>query len=475
MATIISGLPGFAQNRNCDCKSNFEWVKTTFEENDAGFRYMLDKKGQAAYNIHNQLIEEKINAAKNLYECTQIINDWLYFFRKNHLGFSMISDVNAGKLPGTEQDWETYSVDMVEFKKYLENKQSADYEGIFGDNTYQVGIKKEGGEYIGFIIESKNENWKKDEVKLKIIPGASGTKSIYYMGDKSKIEENNAVELWGNSGLKISNFAAGRIFPEVPENKQLKDYIKSINAQKPYLEKIDENTLYFRVPSFMLQQKSLINDILSENRDRILNTKNLIIDIKNNNGGSDGCYDNIIPILYTSPIRKVIVEFLSTGLSNQKWLEYSTDTVWGLSKADKKIMKERYELFEKHLGEFVNPWGNKSWTRQFAAVHPYPKNVGIIINGGIGSAAEEFLMEAKQSFKVKLFGTNTAGALDISNLMFVKSPCNDFELYYASSRSLRLPGFSVDDTGIQPDFFIDSEIPDYQWFDYVKKILNMNK
>jgi hypothetical protein len=34
---------------------------------------------------------------------------------------------------------------------------------------------------------------------------------------------------------------------------------------------------------------------------------------------------------------------------------------------------------------------------------------------------------------------------------------------------------TLDDTGIQPDFFIDSEIPDYQWLDYVKDILNMNK
>ncbi|MDR2682293.1 MAG: hypothetical protein LBB64_00305 [Dysgonamonadaceae bacterium] len=473
IATIIPSLQGFAQNSNCDCKSNFEWVKATFEESDAGFRYILDKKGQAAYDIHNQLIEEKVKAVENRYECANIINDWLHFFRKSHIGFSVISDENAGKLPGTEQDWETFPVDTAEFKKYLENKQSAGYEGIFVDDNYQIGIKKEGGEYIGFIIESKNENWKKEEVKLKIIPGAGGTKSIYYMGNKSKIEGNDAVELWENSVLRIGNYIFNRTFPETTENQQIKDYIRSINAQEPFLEKIDENTLYFRVPSFMIQNKPLIDDVLFKNRDRILNTENLIIDIRNNGGGSDGCYGNIIPFLYTSPIRKVVVEFLSTKLTNQKWLEYSQDTT--LELRDRKIMKERYELFEKHLGEFVNPWGNKSWTNQLAVVHPYPKNVGIIINGGVASASEEFLMEAKQSFKVKLFGTNTMGALDVSNVMSAKSPGNDFELYYTSSKSFRLPGFSVDDTGIQPDFLIDNEIPDYQWLDYVKKILDLNQ
>ena len=205
-----------------------------------------------------------------------------------------------------------------------------------------------------------------------------------------------------------------------------------------------------------------------------MNTKNLIIDIRNNGGGSDDVYSNIIPFLYTSPIRKVAVEFLSTKLTSQKWLEYSQDTVFGSDNKTKKFAKERHELFEKHWGEFVNPWRDKSWTKNLQVVHKYPKNVGIIINGDVGSAAEEFLMEAKQSFKVKLFGTNTMGALDFSNVVNVKSLCQDFELRYTSSKSFRHPDFIVDDIGLQPDFFIDKEIPDYQWVDYVKKILNSN-
>jgi len=82
------------------------------------------------------------------------------------------------------------------------------------------------------------------------------------------------------------------------------------------------------------------------------------------------------------------------------------------------------------------------------------------------------LLAAKQSKKVKLFGRTTAGALDVSNLNVVKSPCEDYRLFYTLTKSLRIPHMSIDDKGIQPDYFIDNEIPEYEWINYVSKILN---
>jgi C-terminal processing protease CtpA/Prc len=464
---IIFTLQSFPQD--CDCESNFKWAKKTFEENDAGFQLILDKKGQAAYDLHNQLIMEKIKAIEedDLYQCMQIIRDWLSFFRKGHIRFSMLSDVNAGRLPETE----FFPVDTLTFKEYIENETIAGYEGIFDDiqGTCSIGIKKEGNEYIGFIMKSTNPNWRPGDVKLKIIPDENSTKSVYYTNSKLKIEENNAVKLLENTVLQIGKFTFSRIFPQVPENKQIKDYLKSLGAREPFLEELDENTLYLRIPSFdQKRQKPLIDTLLSINRDKISNTKNLIIDIRDNGGGSDNSYSEILPFLYTNPIRKVVLEFLSTKISNQQWLEFAGNAV---SEKEKMRDKNIYEDFEKHLGEFI-AGGDKTWTKEFPVVHPYPENVGLIINGSVACASEEFLMEAKQSFKVKLFGVPSAGALDVSNMWSEKSPCRDFELHYTTSKSSRLPVFSIDDTGLQPDFLIDDEIPCYQWVDYVKKILD---
>ena len=43
-----------ANGQTCTCESNFEWMKKTFEENDAGFQYFIDKKGQDAYDYNRK-------------------------------------------------------------------------------------------------------------------------------------------------------------------------------------------------------------------------------------------------------------------------------------------------------------------------------------------------------------------------------------------------------------------------------------
>lgn len=70
---IISSSFSFAQN--CTCESNYEWVKKTFEENDAGYQYIIDKKGVSAYQAHNDDFLKKIKNIKSDTECYQTIYD----------------------------------------------------------------------------------------------------------------------------------------------------------------------------------------------------------------------------------------------------------------------------------------------------------------------------------------------------------------------------------------------------------------
>jgi hypothetical protein len=60
------------------------------------------------------------------------------------------------------------------------------------------------------------------------------------------------------------------------------------------------------------------------------------------------------------------------------------------------------------------------------------------------------------------------GVLDISNMNFVTSPDGFFQLGYCMSKSYRLPHFSIDGIGIQPDYFIDDEIGDFNWVKHVQ-------
>ncbi len=258
--------------------------------------------------------------------------------------------------------------------------------------------------------------------------------------------------------------------PEFKEDKYIEQHFTSFKNNLPFLNQLDENTLYLRIPDFDHSQKKKIDSILVANHSKIIKTKNLIIDVRNNGGGSDVSYRELIPYLYTNPIRIINVEMYSTPLNNDRMKKFMNDPEW--PEEDKKWARESYEKLENRLGAFVNLDENALGEFKLDRTYEYPKNVGIIINQGNGSTTEQFLLAAKQSKKVKLFGTTTAGILDISNMNFVPSPCNEFQLGYCLSKSLRIPDMAIDDKGIQPDYYIENEISKYRWIEHVQTILN---
>lgn len=334
-------------SQDCDCKSNFEWVKETFEKNDAGFSHVIEKKGVQVYKNHNKTFYNKVKGIKNVSDCKNAISEWLSFFRSGHLRVKVV-----------------------------------------------------------------NQN-------------------------KSHI-------------------------------KVLKNRENKVNT---YFKIIDTETAYLRVSTFKGSEKKIIDSIISANKETMLKTPNLIIDIRGNGGGNDSSYSELLPLLYTNPIRSIGVEFLSTPLNNQRMLDFINNPKFGFDQATKKWAKNAYNKLDKQKGSFVNLNSTIVDIITYKTIYEFPKKVGIIINGKNGSTAEQFLLDAKQSKKVKLFGTTTKGVLDISNMYFVKSPSGEFELGYCLSRSMRIPEMTIDGKGIQPDYYLDQNIKKESWVEFVTKSL----
>jgi C-terminal processing protease CtpA/Prc len=362
-------------SQECDCNEVFNWTRKTFEENDAGFSYILEKKGEQGYAVHNELILNKVKDVTNPLECQDIISEWLSFFRFGHIQF----------------------------------------------------------QYVGELGDSSEDEEMEDQMT-----------------------QESEEELYADNEL----------------------YQRFLSSEDPFIDSLNEHTLYLRIPSFSPTEKSKIDSLVDLHKQKILSTQNLIIDIRNGTGGSDESYSSLMPFLYTNPIRMPSVEFLSTELNNQRMYEMSTNSgvvaQFGMNFTDEEMKEYRakYDTLSKYLGEFVNLSKEKVLITTFDTVFQYPRKVGILINEGNASTDEQFILEAKQSQKVKLFGTTTMGALDMSNLYLAYSPDQDFVLVYALSKSLRIPGMAVDDIGIKPDFYLDQEIPESEWVDYVVNTLN---
>ncbi len=472
-----------ATGQKCNCLSNLKWLIETFEKNDAGFQYVIDKKDRNAYVSHNKVFLEKAKNIKDKTDCLKLLNDWTEFFRKGHLqvvfnqgnGLKDIGLQSKAKKPKLFEYAPVYDIDLKQFKNYVSHlKVKNGFEGIWYSAPYTVGIIKDkdnpGGSYVGFIIKSGNPAWSPRQIKLKIYKTEDGHYDMtYYMGNHTPVDIKN-VELLGNNYLLAGFIILKRLEPELEPDKQLDLFYKSMSAKTPFIEKISGNTVLLRIPSFMFDQKKAIDSLLDANKDLITKTPNLIIDLRNNGGGSDQSYEKLIPFLYTNPIRVVGLEYLSTELNNQRMLNFINNP--DFSEEDKKWAKESYEKLSKHLGEFVNLDDEIVSVITKDTIFPYPQNIGILINKNCGSTTEQFLLAAKQSKKVKLFGTTTTGALDISNLNMTVSPCGEYQLWYGLTKSFRIPGMAIDDIGIQPDFYFDRTIKPYEWIKKTLEILN---
>lgn len=485
LSLLFLGI-GLTSGQNCDCNTTFQWLKKTFEENDAGFKYILATKGKNAYDYHNKIIQEKIDAAKTKDECTIIMQEWLRFFRRGHNYISRLDTQTENKnstpvkpldtlsIKNQFKNWPRLSIAIPEFEAYLSNKKNHDLEGIWESPPYKIAIKKTGDDYKGVLINDVPPYWEAGQVKLEIVREGGKLKGIGYMRDHSKAE-SSLLQATGQNYLQVANFWLKRLAPVLPTEQEVKDYLAFQETSGPYMQQLDNNTLYFRIPSFDPSYKKAIDSVLSANDSILSKTPNLIIDIRGNGGGSDFSFSNILPYLKTNRISTVGVDYLSTPLNNQRMLDFINKPEYSayLTAAQKQWAKRSYDTLQRHLGEFVQlsePVSEKKQEAE-AAKKMHPKQVGIIIDGGVGSTAEQFVLAAKQSKKVKFFGTPTFGSIDISNMYSVKSPCNDYELGYCLSRSRRIPQFIIDDRGLQPDYFISNDVPGFRWRAYVKEVL----
>jgi C-terminal processing protease CtpA/Prc len=232
------------------------------------------------------------------------------------------------------------------------------------------------------------------------------------------------------------------------------------------LQKLNANTLYLRLPTFNHTAKPKIDSLLELMHDLITETPNLIIDVRNNGGGSDVTYSEVIKYLYTGPIKVVSSNIWSSEDNIQKFETLAGDKGYPES-SRKYFQRTANELRGKPNSFYKRP----DETIRLRRVLPYPKKIVILMNRNCASSCEQFILAAAYSDKVTLMGENTAGILDYGNVHSLSFPCSGWVLQYATSRTNRLPDFPVDNIGLEPRI----KLADGDWIQAALKYLDAGK
>jgi hypothetical protein len=452
------------QAQNCNCGDNFSYLTNRITKNYVGYADKVTPANSQQFKKFTDSLQQVANQATP-YKCLSLCREWLSFFKDKHISFGMDFDkLNPDSVRKFFAMEEKTNWTENAFKSYLEqNKEILDsIEGIWSVGIYEVGIVKDKkpDQFMGFILKADSVRWMPQQIKFRLAKKDNQYQTIFFAGGDHS--EQHPVLLKHGDVLSFGIFGK---WVKAPKPFQAISPIREIDLS-PKFRVLDNETAIFEMPSFgKLDYVAPTAALIKKNENILKNTKHLIVDLRNNSGGSVLVYEKLMPYLYTNPILQEGGYVLATpdNIKDGYSKEYpeASDSI-------RNTFKKRLIKLKAHEGELYKLYPID--TIRFKTVYKNPERVSFLVNGGTGSAAELFLLEAKQSKKVKLYGQNSAGAVDYTEFIKIEMPCKYYTLYYPACKSLRLPDYPLDNIGIKPDVEILAGTAD--WIDFVKKYKN---
>lgn len=224
----------------------------------------------------------------------------------------------------------------------------------------------------------------------------------------------------------------------------------------PSVQRLDDSTALLRLPDLAWRLKPIIDSVVQAHWARLLDTPYLIIDVRNDPGGCTCSFDSILPLLYTSPIKQSRVEVWTSPGNIQlyrTWLADSTFPADARASIDSML-----PVMEAHPNQFVVLL--PSTEIRFDTIYPRPRRVAVLVDSGCASSCEDFVLAARQSFKVTVIGSSrTAGYLGYGNLRGIWLP-GWRRMMMPTTRFPELNASGIGYDGIEPEVLIDRSDPD---------------
>ncbi|MCX3267499.1 S41 family peptidase [Pedobacter agri] len=431
---IINFISVYSRNRNdCDCTIAVNEIVSDIESNYPGFSSKVNVGKKSYYKkLKNKVITQAMTTT-NRESCFYIIEKYIHFFKDNHIIFS--------------------------------DRKTSPSQHSFSGRT----IKKTSGQLIG--------NWRRnsDSLLVSIVKGSDNKYEGYILKPNGRLGEVY-FELIGNDHeFRIRNYNTplttdllrGRrlknlliepngIWQKMDNEesyKEVKTSTYSVNKKFIY-NQVKEYIYYLGIPSFNIDARSFDSIIVNQIIPQLEKNKitHLIIDLRNNVGGNSS-FLSLMRFAYERPF-SIPGDFLFASPKLIQNYEISTNST------RRAILPK----LRANLGGFVQ---RDSLRIMLKENYRYPKTISIIVNENSASSSEYFLILAKHSTKVKLYGRHTAGTLDYSELLEPeKLSCEGYSLMRPTTKSYWTDSSPIDNKGILPDIDL-SFYPDNEWVDII--------
>ena len=447
----------FAQAQTTDCLKDFDFLVKKIQLDYPGYNDKVTNANRTQLTSLEKEIRGKITNHPD--SCGYYLNEYTKFFKDYHLRVNRIWKQN-NQQPEI-MDVSTYGKNVyINIDSLLEATTNANgIEGVWEGYRQTFVVTRDREKYIGIVVN--NSGWKSGQVLYEFIPVND---TIFDVTNYSLIKDREPYNTEASLHMhgKIIEIHDDTRFVRKSDSDILdKAILYSYEAiypngrnTYPVAMYLNDSTFYLRISSFGHDGS---NDVVIQHWNEIMKRPNLIIDIRNNGGGQDNYYQELAKLIYTKPYESKGVEWYASKGNIALFVDAMKKGEIRDGEEGMKRTQALVDAMKKNVGGFVtHPYNvNDKSIVERETVYPMPRNVGIIINEGNASSAEQFLLAAQESDKVILFGNcNTTGVLDYSNITPTPLPSDNYQLWCPMTRSKRLPENPIDNIGIAPDVII---------------------
>ncbi|OWK70098.1 S41 family peptidase [Pedobacter sp. AJM] len=446
--------------QNCNCGDNFAFLTQRISKNYVGYTDKVTPSNSKQFAKFTDSLQQIANRS-NAYQCLSLCREWLDFFKDKHISFG----IDFSKFPPDAlriffSNDEKTSWTESKFKSYLiKNKETLDsIEGIWNYGIYEVGIVEDikPKQFVAFIVKADSVRWMPQQIKFRLKKNGNKYEPIYYSGaDHSEQYPKLSIQ------RDVLDFGIYGRWTRGPKIKQQSVQV-TIKENPPSFTLLDHQTSLVKLPSFKSKYRTQIDSLIIRHKAQLDHCEHLMIDIRDNSGGSTKSFEKLLPYLYTNPIKVDggVVWATEDNIKDCYDIEYPD-----ISLQSKLNMKKDVKKLREHLGEHYQLYDEE--IIKFSRILKYPSRISILINDGTASSAELFLLRAEQSKKVTLYGQNTSGAVDYGEIVSINLPCKFYSLNYPASKSLHSIKRPLDNIGIAPNVSIPESETD--WIEFIIK------
>jgi hypothetical protein len=446
---LLFPLSGKAQERACNCLSVLDSVvrhlSTNYPAKETRKKWFEDG--------HLKPFREKATRIPDAKTCHSLLKIFLADFKDGHLGVSYSGDVFKPKKikPQNRPEWPGLNEQRA--RAFLDSfPQKDSLTGIWEsyESFYKALIckTKDGKGYRAYIIETINANWKPGEVKMEFLPDEKGKwVCTFFTSDHSPEQPDFTLN---KNLLEIDKITVwNKLYPKTINPIPVESFVSSKYKWTQEFRAWDKETFYIQLQNLEPGVGPLIDSLVQMHKPAILKSRNLILDLRDNQGGDLTAFDPFWPLILDRPaVLYGTTWFCSPG--NLESYDRQIESLDGQIDPEFQILAKE---MRQHKGQF---WTLPNDTLIPDTVFPYPEKVILLVNEQCKSSTEDFILTARTSGKVVVAGTSTGGVADLEETVDVGLPCPELVLFHPIGISNRLPQIPLDGIGIAPDWPLKS-------------------